>query len=70
MKRKIIKLKWTGPDKGRRINGKPLREGEVFDIPESDSEYLLTLPGIERADSQPEPESDVSSDTDLILGEE
>jgi len=47
MKRTYVKLKWTGMDKGRSVNGRPLREGEVFDVPASDAEYMLTLPNVE-----------------------
>jgi len=42
-----MKLKWTGLDGQRSINGRPLRKGEVFDVPDRDGEYLVTCPCIE-----------------------
>lgn len=36
-----MKIRYIGPDRKTRINGRPCRNGEEFDLPAEDCEQLL-----------------------------
>ena len=46
-----MKLRYTGKTGLRRVNGRPLANGEVFEVPDEDGECMSAMIDIEKADA-------------------
>jgi hypothetical protein len=60
-----MKLTYVGKTNNRRLNGKPLRNGQEVEVSDKDGEYLATLPDFGGKPPVPaEPEISIVHDDD------